>query len=241
MADDNGDDSGESDGDEGLEVQEVQSGLRYGILGGTFYPPHIGHLILAQEVYTRLALDRVWFMPAGTPPHKAGRVISPAEQRRAMVELAIDGDERFGLCTVELERTGPSYTVDTLRTLRQQWGSNNWLCLILGWDMLVYLPNWRDPNGVLEQVDHIAAVHRPGYAADPEELAQLARQLPDLQRKVTIFPMPQLDIAATDLRARVAAGRPIRYFVPDAVRDYIERHQLYLVSQESQESQGQRQ
>ena len=150
----------------------MHSGARYGILGGTFDPPHLGHLVLAQEVFARLGLDRVWFVPTGSPPHKVGQRITAAEHRRAMVELAIAGDARFALSTVELERAGPSYTVDTLRLLRATWGEASRICLVLGWDMLLYLPSWHDPRGVIAAADEIAAVHRPGFDGDPDALAQ---------------------------------------------------------------------
>jgi nicotinate-nucleotide adenylyltransferase len=205
----------------------VQRAVRYGILGGTFDPPHLGHLVLAQEAYTALSLDKVWFVPAGQPPHKMEATHTAADIRSYLVELAIAGDERFGLCTVELLRAGPSYTVDTLRELRATWGPHVWICLILGWDMVSYLPNWHDPSSVLEQVDQIAATHRPGYQASDEELAGLARQIPDFLLKVKVFSAPQVDIAATTLRQRVAAGQPVRYLVPEAVREYIEEHGLY--------------
>lgn len=207
----------------------MQKRPHYGILGGTFDPPHIGHLALAQEVYVRLGLDRVWFMPAGTPPHKSGREISASSHRRAMVERAIAGDPRFDLLTVELERTGPSYTVETLRLLREQWGASTAITLILGWDMLTYLPKWHDPAGVIAAVDQIAAVHRPGFEAQPGELEQLGALLPGLLKRLVVLPAPQLDIAATSLRERVESGLPIRYLVPDAVCHYIEQHELYQV------------
>jgi nicotinate-nucleotide adenylyltransferase len=205
----------------------VQRSVRYGILGGTFDPPHLGHLVLAQEAYTALSLDKVWFVPAGQPPHKMGETHTAAAIRRHMVELAIAGDERFGLCTVELLRAGPSYTVDTLRELRATWGPQVWICLILGWDMVSYFPNWHDPSGVLDQVDQIAAAHRPGYQVSDEELAGLAREIPDFLLKVKVFSVPQVDIAATMLRERVATGQPVRYLVPEAVWEHIEEHGLY--------------
>lgn len=211
----------------GSDKSVMQKRPHYGILGGTFDPPHIGHLALAQEVYVRLGLDRVWFMPAGVPPHKAGREISSSQHRRAMVELAIDGDERFGLLTTELDREGPSYTADTLRLLREQWGASTALTLILGWDMLAYLPQWHDPAGVIASVDQIAAVHRPGFDVQPEELDRLELLLPGLAQRLVVLPAPQLDIAATSLRERVASSLPIRYLVPDAVRRYIEEQGLY--------------
>ncbi|MGZ3672987.1 MAG: nicotinate-nucleotide adenylyltransferase [Ktedonobacterales bacterium] len=207
----------------------MQKRSHYGILGGTFDPPHIGHLAIAQEAYVRLGLDRVWFMPAGTPPHKAGSEISPASHRRAMVELAIADDPRFGLLTVELERAGPSYTAETLNLLRRQWGSSTAITLILGWDMLTYLPKWHDPEGVIAAVDQIAAVHRPGFEAQPSEVERLEAQLPGLTQHLVVLPAPQLDIAGTSLRERVEVGLPIRYLVPDAVCRYIEEHRLYQV------------
>ena len=199
----------------------------YGILGGTFDPPHLGHLALAQEVYTRLALDRVWFVPAGQPPHKAGHEVSPAGDRRAMVELAIAGDSRFGLSTVELERAGPSYTSQTLELLRAEWGDAARMVLILGWDMLAYLPHWHEPEQVVARADQIAAVHRPGVAAPEGELARLDALLPGLAQKLVVLPAPRLEIASSELRARVADGLPVRYLTPAAVADYIALRGLY--------------
>ncbi len=199
-------------------------------MGGTFDPPHIGHLALAQEVYARLGLDRVWFLPTGTPPHKQGQPISPAEQRRVMVERAITGDERFALCDVELTRVGPSYTVETLRQLRGEWGAETRIIFIVGWDMLAYLPQWYDAPGVLAALDQLAAVHRPGFVAEDEaqpQLEQLEARIPGLRAKLALLPAPQLEVSSSDLRERVAAGLPIRYLVPDAVCAYIAEQGLY--------------
>lgn len=202
----------------------------YGILGGTFDPPHLGHLALAQEVYTRLALDRVWFVPAGQPPHKAGHVVSPAADRRAMIELAIAGDARFGLSTVELDRAGPSYTSETLALLRSEWGGAARMVLILGWDMLAYLPHWHEPQAVVARADQIAAVHRPGVAAPEGELTQLETLVPGLAEKLAVLPAPRLEISSTELRARVVAGLPVRYLTPAPVADYIALRGLYRVA-----------
>ena len=206
---------------------DVRSGPRYGILGGTFDPPHVGHLALAQEVYVRLRLDRVWFVPAGSPPHKAGRPMSSAVHRRAMVELAIAGDPRFALSAVELERSGLSYTSDTLATLRQEWGERAWMAFAFGWDMLLYLPEWHEPERVVASLDCLAAVHRPGTSTQSDELNALEARLPGLREKLTVLSSPQLDISASELRERVASGLPIRYLVPDAVCRYIEEQRLY--------------
>lgn len=205
----------------------VRGGPRYGILGGTFDPPHVGHLVLAQEVFVRLRLDRVWFVPAGAPPHKSGRVISAAEHRRAMVELAIAGDPRFALSTVELDRNGPSYTSDTLMALRGEWGEQAWMAFAFGWDMLLYLPQWHEPERVVSALDCLAAFHRPGTSTQAGELDALETRLPGLREKLEVLPSPQLEISASSLRERVASGLPIRYLVPDAVDRYIEDHGLY--------------
>jgi len=211
----------------------MRTGVRYGILGGTFDPPHIGHLALAQEAHARLALDRVWFAPAASPPHKRGRAISPAVERRAMVELAIAGDERFGLETVDLDRPGPAYTVETLRLLRERWGPEAWIGFIVGWDMLLSLPTWHEPQATLAALDALVAARRPGYtsasdAEDAETLAALERSLPGLRARLTTLPAPQLAIASSDLRERVARGLPVRYLTPDPVRAYIAAHGLYV-------------
>lgn len=208
----------------------VHARLRYGILGGTFDPPHLGHLVVAQEVYVRMGLDRVWFLPAGEPPHKAGKIISPATDRLTMVQHAIATDDRFAVSTVELERPGPSYTVDTLRELRALWGSDVWIVLILGWDMLDYLPHWYDAPGVIAGTDQIAAVHRPGFMVEEGDLSRLEEQLPGLREKVVLVPVPQLAISGTDIRSRVAQMLPVRYLLPDAVASYIDKRKLYRES-----------
>jgi len=211
----------------------MRTGVRYGILGGTFDPPHIGHLALAQEAFARLQLDRVWFVPAATPPHKRGQPISDAAHRRAMVELAIAGDERFGLDTVDLDRSGPSYTVETLRRLRQRWGDEAWIGFIVGWDMLLSLPTWHEPVNTLATLDALIATRRPGYSEpddDEQSLAELERSLPGIRAKLRMLSAPQLDISASELRERVAQGLPVRYLTPDAVCAYISSHGLYAAT-----------
>ena len=205
----------------------VHAGPRYGILGGTFDPPHLGHLALAQEVHVRMALDRVWFVPTREPPHKVGKRISAAADRLAMVERAIAADARFAVSTVELERPGPSYTIDTLGELRARWGADTRMVLILGWDMLEYLPQWHNAAGVVDRSDGIAAVHRPGVVADESDLARLDEQLPGLREKLTLIQAPQLAISGTEIRARVAQMMPVRYLTPDSVAAYIEMRGLY--------------
>ena len=207
--------------------QDEHAGRRYGILGGTFDPPHVGHLVVAQEVCVRLRLDRVWFVPTGIPPHKTGQRISPAADRLAMVELAVAGDARFGVCDIEMTRSGPSYTAETLMLLRECWGEAASMLLILGWDMVLNLPYWYAPERVIAYADAVAAVHRPGFVAAEDELQRLDTALPGLRSKLAVVPAPQLEIAASDLRTRVASGLPISYLVPGEVCQYIEERGLY--------------
>jgi nicotinate-nucleotide adenylyltransferase len=205
--------------------------LRLGIFGGTFDPPHLGHLIIAQEVAVRLGLDRVLFIPAGVPPHKQGHAITPAHHRRAMVERAIAGDPRFALSLVELERAGPSYTVDTLAQLQAEYGATAQiilqLILILGGDMVYDIGGWHNTAGIVARVTRIAAVQRPGFTFDAAVLARLAAQVPGLDAAITPVDVPQIGISSSLIRERLARHLPITYLVPDAVVAYIQDHGLY--------------
>lgn len=203
------------------------SGMRLGIFGGTFDPPHLGHLIIAQEAAVQLHLDRVLFIPAGVPPHKQGHPITPAHHRRAMVAQAIAGDPRFALSLIELERGGPSYTVDTLAQLRAEYGPAAQLILILGGDMVYDIGGWHNPAGIVAQVTQIAAVQRPGFSFAPAALAQVTAQVPGLAAALARVDVPQIGISSSLLRERVASYLPITYLVPDAVAAYIQVHQLY--------------
>jgi len=200
---------------------------RIGLLGGTFDPIHLAHLIVAQEVATQLHLDRILFIPANVPPHKRNHMITPGHQRRAMVELAIADEPRFALCTLELEREGPSYTADTVTQLRAFYGSAAHIYLILGADMVGTFAQWHVPEKILQQVTGIAAMHRPDFAPLPTAHAAWDAQLPGLGAAIITVPVPQIEISATGIRKRVAQHLPIRYLVTDAVRTYIETHGLY--------------
>jgi nicotinate-nucleotide adenylyltransferase len=200
---------------------------RYGVLGGTFDPPHYGHLVIAQEVLWALRLDLMVFVPAGSPPHKQGWIISPPEQRREMVELAIMANPGFALSRVDLDRPGPSYTVDTLRLLRQEWGPETAIYWTMGWDMLDEILTWHDPAGIFATADYVVAMHRPGYAHDGAAIARLEAAIPGASQKVIPLAVPQYAITSTSLRQRVAQNMPIRYQVPEAVEAYIREHGLY--------------
>jgi nicotinate-nucleotide adenylyltransferase len=196
--------------------------VRLGILGGTFNPPHLAHLVCAQEAHRELELDRVLFVPASIPPHKAVEAEPGAHHRLELCRLAVDGDERFAVCDLELRRDGPSYTVDTLKELSSQSPTNE-LFLILGGDIAAGLPEWREPERVLELAT-VAIAERRGTARGTVQ--QALDQLKGGDR-ARFFAMPRIGISSTMVRRRVGAGQPIRYFVPDGVLDYIETHGLY--------------
>lgn len=196
--------------------------MRVGILGGTFNPPHVGHLVCGQEAHRELDLDRVLLIPARDPPHKPVEAEPGPEHRLELCRLAVAGDERFAVSELELRREGPSFTVDTLNMLTSQAPTDE-LVLILGGDIAAGLPLWRDPERVLELAT-VAIAKRRGTSK--EEIRSALSGLRGGER-AKFFKMPPIGISSTMVRRRVAAGQPIRYFVPEPVREYIERHGLY--------------
>ena len=200
--------------------------MRVGVLGGTFDPPHLGHLILAQEAHQALGLAQVLFVPAGEPWRKAGRELSPREHRLAMTRLAVTGNPLFGVSTIEVDRPGPSYTAETLAQLRAELGPQAEFFFITGADSLADFPHWHEPLRILE-LARLAVAERPALADAgfeeglPERLAQA------LRRCVVWLPMPLVAISASAVRERVRQGLSIRYWVPEAVEEYIRRHGLY--------------
>lgn len=189
---------------------------RVGLFGGTFDPPHAAHLALARAARDELRLDEVRWIPAGAPWQKSRR-ISDAAHREAMVRLAIEGEPRFVLDRCEIERDGPTYTVDTVRACAAAEPGAQWF-LIIGADQYAGLHTWRDWREVLARTT-LAVANRPGPmpAPDPEVLRQPHR----------VVPLPMLDVSATDIRARVARGLPVDSMVPPAVARYIDQHRLY--------------
>jgi nicotinate-nucleotide adenylyltransferase len=194
-----------------------------GILGGTFNPPHIGHLVCAQEARAQLELDRVVLMPVHTPPHKEALDDPGPEVRLALCHAAAAGDEELEVSTLELERGGPSYTVDTLRALHGSREGDD-LTFIVGGDMASSLPSWREPEVVLE-LARMAVAEREEHRR--REIAERVGALRGAPERIVFFAMPRLDISSSDVRARIAGGRPIRWLVPGAVADEIERRGLY--------------
>ncbi|MEO8228747.1 MAG: nicotinate-nucleotide adenylyltransferase [Chloroflexota bacterium] len=201
-----------------------------GILGGTFDPVHIAHLAIAEEAREAVGLERVLFVPAGVPVHKPGRPISPAEDRVAMVAAAIADNPNFALSRAEVDRPGPSYAVDTLETLAAEItaaGGRPDLVFILSSEAYAGLPTWQRPERILE-LCRMAVVPRLGV--DPVDLAAMAWLVPGADRRTIVIDGPMLAVSGSTIRARVAAGRSIRYLVPDAVIAYIGDHGLYRAS-----------
>ncbi|HET9982880.1 MAG TPA: nicotinate-nucleotide adenylyltransferase [Longimicrobiales bacterium] len=188
------------------------------MFGGTFDPPHLGHLIVAQDAHARLDLDRVLFVPAAVPPHKRGRPLSPAPLRLEMVRAAVAADPRFAVDDLELRRAGPSYTVDTLRELRRR-DPDTELFLLIGADQFRDFGTWREPQEIA-RLATLVMLTRAGVSAAAPGL-----ELPHRTLEVT-----RIDLSATDVRRRVAAGEPIRYLVPDGVEEIIRREALYRAS-----------
>jgi nicotinate-nucleotide adenylyltransferase len=196
--------------------------VRVGILGGTFNPPHLGHLVCAQEAYRELDLSRVILIPASIPPHKPVEDEPGAEHRLRLCQLAVHDDDRFEVSDLELRRDGPSYTVDTLELLKAETPDTE-LFLILGGDIAAGLPSWHRVKRVLELATPAIAKRR-GTARTA--VAQALSDVPGGDR-ARFFQMPPVGVSSTMIRRRVAAGQPIRYLVPDRVVDYIQRHHLY--------------
>jgi nicotinate-nucleotide adenylyltransferase len=209
-----------------------------GIFGGTFDPIHFGHLRPALELQEQLGLESVHLLPCHIPPHRAAPHASGAA-RRTMVELAIAGEPGLRLDERELARPGPSYMVDTLRSLREEYGAQRPLCLIIGADAFLTLPSWYHWQE-LPQLAHIVVAHRPGWVVDEAQLDGALRPLLQqhrLERAAQLRATPaggvllqrvtQLAISATEIRQRVAAGGSANYLLPQPVWDYIRQHNLY--------------
>lgn len=193
-----------------------------GILGGTFNPPHIGHLVMAQEALAQLDLDRILLMPVASPPHKEALADPGAEVRLELCRRAVAGDERVEVSDLEIERGGASYTVDTLRALHER-DPEHALTFVVGGDMAYSLPSWREPEAVLE-LARLAVAERDGLRR--EDIAHRLEPLHSGDR-VVFFDMPRIDLSSSTVRERIAAGRPIRYLVPESVIDIIRARSLY--------------
>jgi nicotinate-nucleotide adenylyltransferase len=197
---------------------------RIGILGGTFDPPHVGHLWLAALAADAIGLDRVLFMPAGQPPHKSTQLVTRATDRLLMTRLAIAGDPEFDLCTIEVERPGPSFTIDSVEALQDQYGPEVTLYLIMAADSLAEIDTWREPDRLLERIEWIVGP-RPG--SELPQRQRLEERFGDRTRRIHLLDGPSLDVSSSAIRRRVAAGETIRYLVPRGVEELIRDRGLY--------------
>lgn len=195
---------------------------RIGIFGGTFDPIHLGHLIIAEELRYRLALDRILFLPAGRPPHKTDREISPNQQRLEMLEMAIADNPHFAVSTVDLKRPGLSYTADSLAVLQAEFPDRE-LYFLMGQDSLRDFPTWHEPDRIVRQA-RLGVALRPGVVVD---IDTIVRQVPAAAGRIKLIDVPLIQIASRLIRQRVREGRPITYQVPRAVEGYIRAHGLY--------------
>lgn len=191
--------------------------MRIGLLGGSFDPPHIGHLLAAGDAFEALALDRVVFIPAAVQPLKVDQASATAEQRLTMTRLMVDGDPRFAVDSIEIDRGGLSYTVDTLTALQARWPGAE-LCLLVGADVSRTFGKWREPDRIAELAT-LVVLHRTNAGATPDLVA-----MPENTRTLDTR---RIDISSTEIRERVRQGRSIRGFVPDAVAEFIAAQRLY--------------
>lgn len=197
---------------------------RIGLMGGTFDPIHHGHLAAAEHVRLACELDQILFVPAGSPPHKRGGAVASAEDRLAMVELAIADNPFFRVCDFELHQTGPSYSITTVQHLLTTLGPETELFFIIGADAIVQITTWMRWRELLALCRFIAMT-RPGYPL--ADLAQIAPELGSLRQQVQPIEVPGLAISSTEIRLRLQRGWSIKYLVPVAVEQYISQHQLY--------------
>jgi nicotinate-nucleotide adenylyltransferase len=198
--------------------------MKTGILGGTFDPVHKGHIAIAREAKVSQNLSEVIFIPVGQPVFKSEYLITPAEHRLAMLRLAVVGITDFRVSDIEVERSGPSYTVDTLAQMRNSSNTDNELYFLLGWDSLMQLPEWREPERMIE-LCYLIAIPRPGCKRP--DMAQLEASIPGITGRTILLDKPLLDISASVIREKVARGQNIDNLVPGPVVDYITEHGLY--------------
>jgi nicotinate-nucleotide adenylyltransferase len=199
---------------------------RIGLFGGTFDPPHLGHLILASEAQTQLELDRLLWILTPEPPHKHAQRITPVADRLAMVQLAIKDNPAFELSRIELERPGPHYTLDTIKLIADQNPGAD-IVPIIGGDSLRDLPKWHEPQQLVYACHWIGVMRRPH---EDSSLDELESQLPGISSKVHYVDAPLLEIASREIRNRIAEGKSVRYYLPATVYEYINQHHLYQPS-----------
>jgi nicotinate-nucleotide adenylyltransferase len=204
--------------------------FRIGIFGGTFDPVHIGHLILVEEAWSQLDLDRVYLVPAGDPPHKRDRTLSPVEDRIRMAEIATDDLDHIRVSRIDADRPGPHYTADMVRMVQERVPVGTEVYYLMGMDSLRDLPTWHEAAWLIENC-RIVALSRHDVELDWDALEAA---LPGIRERVIILDMPELEIASNIIQRRVRNGQPIRFMVPRAVQDYIFEHNLYKTNPNSE-------
>lgn len=201
--------------------------MRIGIFGGTFDPPHLGHLILAAECQAQLTLNVLLFVLTPDPPHKQGQNITPIQDRLAMLEAALEDDPAFTLSTVEIDRPGPHYALDTVNLLREDHPKAQ-LIYLMGGDSLAELSTWHNPPGLIAACDEIGVMRR---LHDKVDLPSLERAYPGLTAKTRYVDAPLLEIASNQVRRRIGEGRPYRYYLPEKVAAVIRDRNIYQVGE----------
>jgi len=199
--------------------------MNVGVLGGTFDPVHNGHLILADAAKEQLNLSVILFVPAGQPWLKTERIITPAEHRLQMLRLALEDKPDFRISEIEVERSGPTYSVDTITALKDRLDAEDELFFILGQDSLMQLPQWHEAPELI-QLCYLVAAPRPGVKKP--DLKALELEIPGVTQRVMLMKEPKVDISATDIRERVAKGLSVRHLVPEPVNRYIKENRLYI-------------
>jgi nicotinate-nucleotide adenylyltransferase len=198
--------------------------MNIGVIGGTFDPIHLGHLAIAEQARNQLELAEVVFIPAGNPYFKDGTRISAPAHRVSMLKLAVSGRPYFKISLIEIERSGPSYSVDTISALKKNIYKNDEIFFIVGWDTLAALHLWHNPQRLMALCRFVAAP-RPGYQRPDTRV--LEKDLPGISERTVIMDSPLIDISSTQIRARAARGLPFENLVPAEVAEYIQAHQLY--------------
>ncbi len=198
--------------------------MRIGIFGGTFDPPHIGHMILASEARFQLSIDQLLWVVTLTPPHKLGRKITPLQVRLKLVEAALENSSEFSISRVEIDRPGPHYAVDTVKLLKHQYPGDQ-LIYVMGGDSLRDLPTWHLPGEFVHEINEIGVMQRPRDRHDLNELEKIA---PGISKKVSFLDTPQVEISSSDIRDRIQKGKPFRFFLLPQVYNLILQEKYYL-------------
>ena len=209
------------------ELLSLNKNQTIGVFGGTFDPPHIGHLILAEEAVNQLHLDQFLWVLTPTPPHKYGRLISNIETRIRLVEAAIESNPTFKISRVDINRPAPHFAVDTLRLLRREFLDSK-LIYLIGGDSFHDLPNWHQPEVLLDLCHQLGVMRRP---QDQVNLGKLLEKMPGLEKKLIMLEAPEIQISASDIRSRIIQKKAFRYFVPSGVFRIIEAENLYSSSE----------